>query len=83
MLVTAENKMRDAAEITQSYHGELVQTIRFPFGYPSLADHLQENLDYTRQMLSSLGPPTDPSDGRPDGLASMPISYRNSSKTSG
>lgn len=65
MLVTAENKMRDAAEITQSYHGELVQTIRFPFGSPSLADHLQENLDYTRQMLSSLGSPTDLSDGRP------------------
>jgi len=58
MLVTAENKMRDAREITQSYEGELVQTLRFPFGDPALADHLRENLEYTRQMLSSLGPPT-------------------------
>lgn len=65
MLVTAENKMREATEITQSYDGELVQTLRFPFGDPSLADHLQENLDYTRQMLSSLGSPSDSSDGRP------------------
>jgi hypothetical protein len=65
MLVTAENKMRDASEISQSYHAELVQTLRFPFDYPSLGDDLQENLEYTRQMLSSLGPPNDPSKGRP------------------
>ena len=83
MLVTAENKMRDAREITQSYDGELVQTLRFPFGDPTLIDHLQENLDYTRQMLSSLGPPTD---SRVDALAgriSTSISYRNFSTTSG
>jgi Z1 domain len=65
MLVTAENKMRDAQEITQSYDGELVQTLRFPFGDPALIDRLQENLDYTGQMLSSLGPPTDSMNGRP------------------
>lgn len=64
MLVTAENKMRNAREITQSYDGELVQTLRFPFGDPALFDHLQENLDYTRQMLSSLGPSTDDVNGR-------------------
>jgi len=65
MLVTAENKMRDAREITQSYAGSLVQTLRFPFGDPTLLDHLQENLDYTGQMLSSLGPPTEESNGKP------------------
>jgi len=65
MLVTAENKMRDAREITQSYDGELVQTLRFPFGDPALINYLQENLDYTRQMLSSLGPATELMNGRP------------------
>ncbi|MDQ4044411.1 MAG: Z1 domain-containing protein [Chloroflexota bacterium] len=64
MLVTAENKMRDAQEITQSYDGELVQTLRFPFGDPRLIELMQGNLEYTRQMLSSLGQPTL-SDGRP------------------
>jgi hypothetical protein len=65
MLVTAENKMRDAREITQSYAGELVQTLRFPFGDPALGDHLLENLEYTRQMLSSLGPPSVIENGQP------------------
>lgn len=65
MLVTAENKMRDAREITQSYDGELVQTLRFPFGDPRLIEYLQENLEYTRQMLSSLGPPSVVDRGQP------------------
>jgi hypothetical protein len=65
MLVTAENKMRDAREISQSYAGELVQTLRFPFGDPALNDHLIENLEYTRQMLSSLGQPATVANGRP------------------
>ena len=65
MLVTAENKMQDAREISQSYDGELVQTLRFPFGDPSLIDRLQENLEYTRQMLSSLGAPAAVENGRP------------------
>ncbi|MDQ3756256.1 MAG: Z1 domain-containing protein [Actinomycetota bacterium] len=65
MLVTAQNKMRDAREITQSYDGELVQTLRFPFGDPRLLEHLQENLEYTRQMVSSLGPPPIVDNGRP------------------
>jgi hypothetical protein len=57
MLVTAENKMQAAREITQSYDGELVQTLRFPFGDPSLLDRLQENLDFTREVLNGLGAP--------------------------
>lgn len=57
MLVTAENKMQTATEITQSYDGELVQTLRFPFGDLSCLDHLRENLDYIRSFLSGLGPP--------------------------
>jgi hypothetical protein len=62
MLVTAENKMQAAREITQSYDGELVQTLRFPFGDVSLLDRLQENLDFTREVLKGLGvPPTDKS----------------------
>jgi Z1 domain len=65
MLVTAENKMRDARELSQSYAGELLQTLRFPFGDPSLNDHLLENLEYTRQMLSSLGPPATVANGQP------------------
>lgn len=74
MLVTAENKMREAREITQSYDGELVQTLRFPFGDPALGDHLLENLEYTRQMLSSLGPPTDLDNGRP-GWAAVDVGF--------
>lgn len=65
MLVTAENKMREGREIMQSYDGEMVQTLRFPFGDPALGDHLLENLEYTRQMLSSLGAPSVVDDGRP------------------
>jgi hypothetical protein len=57
MLVTAENKMQAAQEITQSYDGELLQTLRFPFGDSSLLDRLQENLDFTREVLTGLGPP--------------------------
>jgi hypothetical protein len=57
MLVTAENKMLAATEITQSYDGELVQTLRFPFGDSSCLDRLRENLKYTRAFLSRIGPP--------------------------
>jgi hypothetical protein len=57
MLVTAQNKMQAAREITQSYDGELLQTLRFPFGDPSLLDWFQENLDFTRRFLNELGPP--------------------------
>jgi hypothetical protein len=57
MLVTAENKMQAARVITQSYDGELLQTLRFPFGDPSLLDHLQENLGFARAILKELGPP--------------------------
>lgn len=74
MLVTAENKMRDAREITQSYDGELVQTLRFPFGHPSLIERMQSNLEYTRQMLSSLGTPNDEMNGRP-GWTDVPVEF--------
>jgi hypothetical protein len=74
MLVTAENKMRDAREITQSYDGELVQTLRFPFGDSNLLELMQKNLEYTRQMLSSLGPPTAEMNGRP-GWSEVPVDF--------
>lgn len=57
MLVTAQNKMQAARGLTQSYDGELLQTLRFPFGDPSLLDHFQENLDFTRTILEGLGQP--------------------------
>jgi hypothetical protein len=63
MLVTAENKMQAAREITQSYDAELVQTLRFPFGDPSLLDRLSENLDFTRSVLKALGRPVTSSQG--------------------
>jgi len=58
MLVTAENKMQAAREITQSYDGELLQTLRFPFGdSSSLLSRLHENLDFSRGVLKALGAP--------------------------
>jgi hypothetical protein len=63
MLVTAENKMQAASEITQSYDGELVQTLRFPFGATDCVDRLRENLDYTRGFVSGLGTPATNEDG--------------------
>lgn len=63
MLVTAENKMQAAQEITQSYDGELVQTLRFPFSDASLLDRLQENLDFTRELLKGLGAPATDDSG--------------------
>jgi len=63
MLVTAENKMRAATEIMQSYDGELVQTLRFPFGTSDCLDRFRENLDYTRGFLSGLGPPVTNEEG--------------------
>jgi hypothetical protein len=56
MLVTAENKMQAAQEITQSYDGELLQTLRYPFGDSSaLLSRLHENLDFTRGVVRALG----------------------------
>lgn len=57
MLVTAQNKMQAARQISQSYDGELLQTLRLPFGDPSLLDRLRENLEFTRGFLKRLGPP--------------------------
>jgi hypothetical protein len=65
MAVTAQNKQRDAQDIEQSFDGELVQTLRFPFGSSDVGDVLEQNLAYTRQMLSSLGPPTTPQGSQP------------------
>ena len=58
MAVTAQNKMREVREIQQSFDGELVQTLRMPFGRDDVVEILEGNLIYTRQMLSSLGPPS-------------------------
>jgi len=74
MLVTAQNKMRDAREISLSYAGERAQTLRLPFGEPKLIEHLQENLEYTRQMLSSLGPPPVAEAGRA-GWVDVPVDF--------
>lgn len=57
MLVTAQNKMPAAIVITQSYDGELLQTLRFPFGDPSLLERLHENLDFVKDVLRGLGSP--------------------------
>lgn len=65
MLVTARNRMGSAERVRQSYAGELLQTIRFRLGNDLW---LQENLDRTRELLGSLGPPTGTfrrEDGRP------------------
>jgi hypothetical protein len=64
MMVTAPNKMRDAQEISQSYAGELVQTLRFPFGEPGILDLLDANVDVTRTLLGSLGSPERTEDGK-------------------
>lgn len=59
MLVTADNKMQAAREVSQSYDGELLQTLRFPFGDPQLLERLRENITVTKELLSalSLDPP--------------------------
>lgn len=63
MLVTAVNKMQAAQEITQSYEGELVQTLRFPFGAMDCIERLHENLEYTRAFLGGLRTPTTNENG--------------------
>lgn len=55
MLVTAKNRMGSAERVRQSYAGELLQTIRFRLGSDPW---LQNNLDRTKELLSSLGQPT-------------------------
>lgn len=64
MMVTAQNKMRDASLVAVSFDGERVQTLRFPFGAPDLGDRLDENLECVRTMLGRLGPPVDIEGGR-------------------
>lgn len=56
MLVTSRVKMRDSSEITveQSYAAHLLQTTVFPFDQRQL---LAGNIDATRRLVSSLGPP--------------------------
>ena len=54
MLVTAKNRMGTAQSVRQSYAGELLQTIRFRLGND---EWLQQNLDRTRELLTSLGKP--------------------------
>jgi len=57
MLVTAENKMQAAQYVSVSFHGELVQSLRFPFGTRDILDRLEGNLAFTRTMLERLGEP--------------------------
>ena len=63
MLVTAENKMRAASTINQCYEGQLIQTLRFPFGSDRLLQDLDSNLEVTRRLLRTLGTPTDSGKG--------------------
>lgn len=61
MLVTAENKLGSARQISQNYSGQLIQTIRF-----QLDDRvwLENNLEATRTFLAGLGTPTADDMGR-------------------
>jgi hypothetical protein len=54
MAVTQKSKMQSAVEVSVNYAGERVQTLRFP--EKPTAD-LQDNLQLTRDFLTSLGPP--------------------------
>ena len=55
MLVTAKNRMGAAETVRQSYAGELLQTVRFRLGNDEWLEH---NLNRTKELLASLGPPT-------------------------
>lgn len=61
MLVTAENKMGAARQITQSYAGCLLQTTAFRL---EDTNWLRHNLDTTRGFLQGLGSPTSSEPGR-------------------
>jgi len=54
MAVTQKSKMQSAVEVSVTYAGERVQTLRF--AEKPTAD-LQANLEVTRDFLSALGPP--------------------------
>ena len=54
MLVTQQNKMRDAVELSLSYAGKLAQTLRFRVDETQVATR---NLERTRAFLGSLGDP--------------------------
>jgi hypothetical protein len=61
MLVTNRLKSRFATTITveQSYSGQVVQTVKFPFRRAEdLAVLLEENILAARSLLTRLGPPT-------------------------
>ena len=60
MMVTARNKMGAGQTIQQSYSGRLLSTVSF-----RLDDRawLAANLQATRKLLASLGPPTDTTNG--------------------
>ncbi|MDA8383813.1 MAG: Z1 domain-containing protein [Betaproteobacteria bacterium] len=65
MLVTSPLKSRFGTSIVvdQSYNGQVVQTVKFPFRRPDdLAVQLEENMLATGDFLTRLGVPT----GRPD-----------------
>lgn len=61
MLVTAQNKLGSARQISQNYSGELIQTIRFPLDNRSF---LEANLQASRDFLRGLGAPAACPDGR-------------------
>ncbi len=68
MLVTSRLKSRFATSIVvdQSYNGQVVQTVKFPFRRPEdLAVLLEENILATREFLSRLGAPASRSDQGP------------------
>lgn len=74
MLVTARNRMGTAESVRQSYAGALLQTIRFRLGNDGW---LQNNLDRTRELLASLGPPSGLPHGNTTRLAWTGVPWRH------
>lgn len=86
MLVTNRLKSRFGSSIVvdQSYNGQVVQTVKFPFRRPEdLAVLLEENILATQALLTRLGTPTSWPDAGPiwtgvpaDGVLSYLAAYR-------
>ena len=62
MAVTQRSKMQSAIEVSLNYAGERVQTLRF---LESPTPDLQFNLDVTRNLFRTLGPPDEAPDHKP------------------
>ncbi len=86
MLVTSRLKSRFSTSVVvdQSYNGQVVQTVKFPFRRPEdLGVLLEENILATRAFLTSLGQPASRADAGPiwtgvpaDAVLSFLAAYR-------